>query len=170
MTFKSESSGGPNSQSFDVLFVCRVEGQTTETLTIIRSCRQVEVLRIKISSLILRYLAELVEFSESLTDVSITWTCTPFIEDVLQKLERSRQLTLANYHNAYVPQFEGITDFIMKMEQLSHLHIIHHGTYAYSLKKYDYANYRLLVILRNQVNEFISMEPFLHCIVSNACS
>jgi hypothetical protein len=113
---------------------------------IVRSCRQVEILRIHVTCLILSDLAEL-EFAENMTDITLFWNEGPSIEVVLWVFERWRhlsRLTVQDFSEISVLQLEVLSDFIMKMEHLSYLHIA---------PQHDHKGQ--LEILRDKVNKLI---------------
>ena len=114
---------------------------------IVRRCRQVEILRIKIRRPSLGDLTELVP-AGSTTDFTLIWGIRPSIEEVLQIVKRWRQLhrlTLRSQNISVLP-LEVLGDFVMGMKHLSHLHIA---------PDYDDANYGQLEMLRGKVNEMI---------------
>ena len=119
---------------------------------IVRSCRQVEILRMDVQRLTLVDLNDL-EPAENTTDLTLFWEIYPHsIEYVLEIVKRWRQLhrlTLRSYKNKkkrdFLP-FEVLKDFIMEMKHLSHLHI--------GPDDYGY-NYDQLVILRYKVKNMI---------------
>jgi hypothetical protein len=89
------------------------------------------------------------EPAENMTDVTLLWTSSLSIEDVLQMCKRWRQLrrlTLKNIMNITLPPLEVLCDFIMEMKHLSHLHIA---------PPYDGPNDGQLKILCDKVNELI---------------
>jgi len=119
---------------------------------IVRSCRQVEILKMNIWCLTLWDVTKL-EPAENTTDFTLFWENHPAIEEVLSVLKRLlkrwqqlHQLTLWNTFNKSVPQLELLGDFIMEMKHLSYLHIAPH---------FDDPNGGQLEILRDQVNELI---------------
>jgi len=108
----------------------------------------VEILWMRTSFLNLWDLAEW-EPAESITDITLVWSCGPSIGDVLPILKRWRQvrrLTLRKYCNRYAPSFEALSDFITEMKHLSYLHIAPEN---------DHFSYKELEILRDRVNEWI---------------
>ena len=115
---------------------------------IVRSCRQVEILKMNIWCLTLWDVTKL-EPAENTTDLTLLWMNRPYIEEVLPVLKRWQQLhrlTLRNKQNKSVPQLELLGDFIMEMKHLSYLHIAPH---------FDDPNGGQLEILRDKVNEMI---------------
>jgi len=110
----------------------------------------VEILRIHVSPLSLKDLAEL-EPAENMTDITLCWgrrNRLPLkkVLPVLNGWRQLRRLTFAGFFETeiYPPPFEVLSDFIMAMEYLSHLHI--------------YPRYGAdgqLEILRDKVNEMI---------------
>ena len=120
---------------------------------IVRSCRQVEILRIHVSPLSLKDLAEL-EPAENMTDITLCWgrrNRLPLkkVLPVLNGWRQLRRLTFKGFVKTEISvlPFEVLSDFIMAMKNLSYLHIA---------SAYDYSNYGQLEILRNKVNELIS--------------
>ena len=108
-----------------------------------------EKLQMQVTYLTLSDLAEL-EPAENITDITLFWVEGPSLEECLPVLKRwrhLRRLTLRNYLKKLVPPFEVLSDFIMEMEHLSHLHVT---------PRYDRSNYGQLEILRDKVNELIS--------------
>jgi len=103
-----------------------------------------------VDNLILRDLAAL-EPAENITDITLGWETDPSIEDVLPVLKRWQHLRRLTFTDSVrtkisVRSFELLSDFIMEMEHLSHLHIA---------PNYDRSNYGKLKMLRDKVNEFI---------------
>jgi hypothetical protein len=90
------------------------------------------------------------EPAENMIDVTLPWVFLLLsIEDVLQMFKRWRQLhrlTFQNHKDISLPPSEVVSDFIMAMKHLSHLHIV---------PDYDGSNYGQLEILRDEVNELI---------------
>jgi hypothetical protein len=111
-----------------------------------------------VDSLTLEDLAEL-EPAENMTDVALGWNNGPTIDDVIPILKRWRQLRRLTFPDCNETKMktkkpvrlierliEVLSDFIMEMEHLSHLHIA---------PNYDRSNCDQLKILRDKVNEFI---------------
>jgi hypothetical protein len=138
----------------DLTEVTSIALSITTTLLIyskvVRSCRQVETLRMNLIALILRELAEL-EPAENMTDITLYWETGPSIEDALPFLKRWRHLNRLTFIDKVqtrisVPPLEVLGDFILGMKQLTHLHIF---------PKYDLSNSGQLKVLRDEINELI---------------
>jgi len=70
---------------------------------IVRSCRQMEILRMRVTFLTREDLVKL-EPAENKTDITLRWQVGPSIEEVLSVLKRWRQLrrlTLRKYRNLF---------------------------------------------------------------------
>ena len=88
---------------------------------------------------------------ENMTDITLSWDEGPSIEDALPVLRRWRHLCRLTFTDLVetkipVPPLEVLSDFIMEMEHLSHLHIA---------PNCDRSNCGQLKVLRDQVNELI---------------
>jgi hypothetical protein len=85
-----------------------------------------------------------------MTDVTLRWCEGPHITKVLKVLKRwrkLRRLKIANYRNSlnnFFPPLEVLSDFILGMKHLSHLHIASY-----------YDDGGQLEIVRDKVNELI---------------
>jgi hypothetical protein len=115
---------------------------------LVRSFRQVEILRMEVLWLTVRDLAEL-EPAENMTDITLRWNRGPPVKEVLLVLKRWRHLSRLSVEVFFVtpfPPFEVLTDFIMAMKHLSYLHIVH----DYACLDYDQAE-----VLRDQIIELI---------------
>jgi len=118
---------------------------------IVRSCRQVEILRMNATCLAPSDLAKL-EPAENKTDITLSWYNGPCMGEVLPVLKRCRQLRRLKLDNSdsrdnIFPPSEVLSDFIMSMNDLSYLHIVPHH--------YDPSHYGKLKNLRDQVNQLI---------------
>jgi hypothetical protein len=118
---------------------------------ICRSCRQVEIFRMDLILLTLGDLAEL-EPAETMTDITLRWDIGPSIEEALPIVKRWRHLRRLTFsfslpEGILVPPLKVLSDFILEMKHLSHLHIAPH--------RYPSTGYGQLEILRDKVNEFI---------------
>ena len=91
------------------------------------------------------------ESAENMTEVHLRWLTGASIEEVLLVLERwrhLRRLTLHNLHKwlgKWVPRFEDVCDFVMKVKHLVYWKII---------CPYISCNGHQLENLRDKVNQF----------------
>jgi hypothetical protein len=109
----------------------------------------VEILRVHVFCLVLEDVAEL-ELTENIADLTLRWGYGPHIKEVLPIIKiwrHLRRLTLDHFknHRNIITPLEVLSDFIMEMKHLSHLHIVPQNKY----------NYAQLEILRDKVNELI---------------
>jgi hypothetical protein len=116
---------------------------------IVRSCHQAEILRVRVTYLNLRDLAEL-EPAENMTDITLCWYKGLSMKKVFPVLKRWRYLRRLKVHHESdeisVPPFEVLSDFIMGMKHLSHLEIV---------TNHNHSNSGQLKILRDKVNKLI---------------
>jgi hypothetical protein len=133
------------------LIAIRIMTTLLTSSQIVRSCRQVEILRMNATCLAPSDLAKL-EPAENKTDITLSWYNGPCMGEVLPVLKRCRQLRRLKLDNSdsrdnIFPPSEVLSDFIMSMNDLSYLHIVPHH--------YDPSHYGKLKNLRDQVNQLI---------------
>ena len=121
-----------------------------------------------ITRLTLRDLAEL-EPAESMTDFTLFWeNCWgegPSMKEVLpvlKKWQHLRRLTFADLpRRISLPPFEVVSDFILGMKHLSHLHIA---------PNYEHRDFSQLELLRDKVNQLIlPRRPNFQFHISHMC-
>jgi len=91
----------------------------------------VEILRVDSFDVSLPELAELERY-ENLKEAHLRWLDDSSLKKAfkgLKKCTNLRRLTLGNWKELCFPLFEGLRDFIMKLENLTFLHIIYRDNY-----------------------------------------